>query len=246
MRVALLAIAMALLVPAAAVAAGPPDATTGAAKSVTQAAATVTGTVDPQGSATTYRFESRDVDQLWPAERRRRRRLGHRSGRRLREPQRADDRHHLPLPRRGDQRGRDHARQRSRPEDRGRARAAGADHGLGAQRHAGRGAPDGLRSTPTAARRSTDHFEYGTSTCYGKRTAESQRGNWQTARRSRRASRPDARRALPLPGRGHQRRGRRSRARPQLHRAAATRRASRSPRRPIPPRGAARPRSADA
>jgi hypothetical protein len=57
MRVAALALALALLVPAAAVAAGPPSATTGTAKNVTQSAATVTGTVDPQGSATTYRFE---------------------------------------------------------------------------------------------------------------------------------------------------------------------------------------------
>ena len=55
MRAAVLV--MALLVPASAVAAGPPSATTGAAKNVTQAAATVTGSVDPQGTATTYRFE---------------------------------------------------------------------------------------------------------------------------------------------------------------------------------------------
>jgi hypothetical protein len=48
---------LALLVPAAAVAAGPPSATTGAARNVTQATATVTGTVDPQGRATTYLFE---------------------------------------------------------------------------------------------------------------------------------------------------------------------------------------------
>jgi hypothetical protein len=57
MRVALLVLVLAVLVPSAAVAAGPPSATTGAAKNVTQSAATVTGTVDPQGSATTYRFE---------------------------------------------------------------------------------------------------------------------------------------------------------------------------------------------
>jgi hypothetical protein len=55
MRVALLVVA--LLVPATAVAAGPPSATTGAAKNVTQNTATLTGTVDPQGTATTYRFE---------------------------------------------------------------------------------------------------------------------------------------------------------------------------------------------
>jgi hypothetical protein len=51
------ALVLALLVPATAAAAGPPSATTGAASSVTQSSATVSGTVDPQGTATTYRFE---------------------------------------------------------------------------------------------------------------------------------------------------------------------------------------------
>jgi hypothetical protein len=55
MRAAVLLLA--LLVPATAVAAGPPSATTGAASSITQTSATVSGTVDPQGTATTYRFE---------------------------------------------------------------------------------------------------------------------------------------------------------------------------------------------
>jgi hypothetical protein len=55
MRVA--ALVLALLVPAVAVAAGPPSATTGAATAVGQTTATVNGTVDPQGMATTYRFE---------------------------------------------------------------------------------------------------------------------------------------------------------------------------------------------
>jgi hypothetical protein len=56
MRAAALALAL-LVVPAVALAAGPPSATTGAATSVTQSGATVNGTVDPQGMATTYRFE---------------------------------------------------------------------------------------------------------------------------------------------------------------------------------------------
>src|SRR5690348_5697075 len=56
MRAALLALVL-LAVPAVAVAAGPPTATTGAASSVMQGGATVSGTVDPQGMATTYRFE---------------------------------------------------------------------------------------------------------------------------------------------------------------------------------------------
>jgi hypothetical protein len=57
MRAAALVLAL-LVVPAAvAVAAGAPSATTGAASSVAQSSATVGGTVDPQGMATTYRFE---------------------------------------------------------------------------------------------------------------------------------------------------------------------------------------------
>src|SRR5512132_2334237 len=56
MRVAA-ALALALLVPAVAVAAGPPDATTGAASSVAQTTATIAGSVNPQGTATTYHFE---------------------------------------------------------------------------------------------------------------------------------------------------------------------------------------------
>jgi hypothetical protein len=46
-----------LLVPAVAIAAGPPDATTGAASSVAQNTATVAGTVNPQGTPTTYQFQ---------------------------------------------------------------------------------------------------------------------------------------------------------------------------------------------
>jgi hypothetical protein len=56
MRVAA-AFALALLVPAVAVAAGPPDATTGAASNVAQTTATIAGSVNPQGTATTYHFE---------------------------------------------------------------------------------------------------------------------------------------------------------------------------------------------
>jgi hypothetical protein len=57
MRVAVVVIAMLLVVAAVAPAAGPPAATTGAAKDLGQTTATVTGTVDPQGMATTYHFE---------------------------------------------------------------------------------------------------------------------------------------------------------------------------------------------
>ena len=57
MRVAVVVIAMLLVAAAVAPAAGPPAATTGAAKDLGQTTATVTGTVDPQGMATTYHFE---------------------------------------------------------------------------------------------------------------------------------------------------------------------------------------------
>jgi hypothetical protein len=56
MRVAAVLL-LALLVPAVAVAAGPPDATTGAASNVAQTTATVAGSVNPQAAATTYHFE---------------------------------------------------------------------------------------------------------------------------------------------------------------------------------------------
>jgi hypothetical protein len=53
MRLAVAVIALLLVLAAAAPAAGPPAATTGAATDVGQTTATVTGTVDPQGLATT-------------------------------------------------------------------------------------------------------------------------------------------------------------------------------------------------
>jgi hypothetical protein len=46
-----------LALPAVAIAAGPPAATTGAATGVTRTTATLTGTVDPNGTATSYHFE---------------------------------------------------------------------------------------------------------------------------------------------------------------------------------------------
>lgn len=57
MRLAVVAIAMLLLGAAAASAAGPPAATTGSATNIGQTTATVAGTVDPQGMATTYHVE---------------------------------------------------------------------------------------------------------------------------------------------------------------------------------------------
>jgi hypothetical protein len=57
MRLAALVACLALVLTAATRAAGPPVATTGGASAVGASTATVTGTVDPQGNATTYHFE---------------------------------------------------------------------------------------------------------------------------------------------------------------------------------------------
>jgi Fibronectin type III domain len=57
MRVAIVVLAMLLIAAAAAPAAGPPTATTGAATGLGDTTATVTGTVDANGMATTYHFE---------------------------------------------------------------------------------------------------------------------------------------------------------------------------------------------
>jgi hypothetical protein len=57
MRLATLVAALLVGLTAVALAAGPPIAATGAVTEAGQSTATVTGTVDPQGSATTYRFE---------------------------------------------------------------------------------------------------------------------------------------------------------------------------------------------
>jgi len=57
MRLAVVVIAMLLAAAAVAPAAGPPAATTGAATSVGQSTATATGTVDPNGMATTFHME---------------------------------------------------------------------------------------------------------------------------------------------------------------------------------------------
>ena len=70
-------------------------------------------------------------------------------------------------------------------------------------------------------RATTYHFEYGTTTSYGKRTADASAGSGQSARSVSAAHLgPEPQHALPLPRRGGQRRGHRPRARPQLRHAA--------------------------
>jgi len=53
----ILVLCLLLALPGAALAAGPPAATTGATTGVTRSAATLNGTVDPNGSSTAYHFE---------------------------------------------------------------------------------------------------------------------------------------------------------------------------------------------
>ena len=173
----------------------------------------------PQGHGDDLPLRVRDVVELRPADRRGRRRLGHRRGRRVGRPQRADERHHLPLPRRGDQRGRRRARRGPHAEDRRRARAAGRE--TGSARNVTAVAARLAASVDPNGRATTYHFEYGTSTSYGKRTADASAGSGQSARSvSAAISGLTRQHALPLPRRGQQRRGRRPRARPQLRHAA--------------------------
>jgi hypothetical protein len=178
MRVAVLVLA--LLVPAAAVAAGPPSATTGAAKNVTQAAATVTGTVDPQGMATTYRFEYGTSTSygLQTAE------VDAGSGTGAVDASAnlsgltTDTTYHyrvVATNAAGVARGADHT-----------LKTAAAPGPPGATTGSARNVtPVAARLTASVdpnGRATTYHFEYGTSTSYGKRTADASAGSGQSAR----------------------------------------------------------------
>jgi hypothetical protein len=102
---------------ATAAAAGPPSATTGAAD-VTQSSATLAGSVDPQ--AWRRRTTSNTGPRRATACRRADVDAGSGAGAvdASAGAHRADDRHHLPLPRRRDQRGRASPRRRSHAQDR--------------------------------------------------------------------------------------------------------------------------------
>jgi hypothetical protein len=178
MRVAVLVLA--LLVPAAAVAAGPPSATTGAAKNVTQSAATVTGTVDPQGSATTYRFEYGTSSSygLQTAESDAGSGTGAVDASANLGGLTTDTTYHyrvVATNAAGITRGTDHT-----------LRTAGAPQPPRASTGSARNVtPVAARLTASVdpnGRATTYHFEYGTSTSYGKRTAEAGAGSGQSAR----------------------------------------------------------------
>jgi hypothetical protein len=180
MRAAALALAL-LVVPAAvAVAAGPPSATTGAASSVTQSSATVSGSVDPQGLATTYRFEygtsssyglqTADVD------------AGSGTGAVDASASltglTSDTTYHYRLVATnaaGVARGSDHTlKTDARPGPPGATTGSARSVSAVAARLSASVDPNG--------RPTTYHFEYGTTTGYGKRTADASAGSGQSAR----------------------------------------------------------------
>jgi hypothetical protein len=178
MRAAVLVLA--LLVPAAAVAAGPPSATTGSATSVTQAGATVTGTVDPQGMATTYRFEYGTSTSygLQTAESDAGSGTGAVDASANLSGLTTDTTYHyrvVATNAAGVARGADHT-----------LKTAAAPGPPGATTGSARNVtPAAARLTASVdpnGRATTYHFEYGTSTSYGKRTADASAGSGQSAR----------------------------------------------------------------
>jgi hypothetical protein len=178
MRVAVLVLA--LLVPAAAVAAGPPSATTGSARNVTQSGATVTGTVDPQGMATTYRFEYGTSSSygLQTAE------VDAGSGTGAVDASAdlsgltTDTTYHyrvVATNAAGVTRGADRTlKTTAAPGPPGASTSSARNVTAVSARLAASVDPNG--------RATTYHFEYGTSTSYGKRTAEAGAGSGQSAR----------------------------------------------------------------
>ena len=178
MRVAVLVLA--LLVPATAAAAGPPSATTGSASNVTQTGATVAGTVDPQGMATTYRFEygTSTAYGLQTAESDAGSGTGAVDAAADLSGLTTDTTYHyrvVATNAAGVARGADHT-----------LKTAAAPGPPGASTGAVRNvATAGARLTASVdpnGRATTYHFEYGTSTSYGKRTADASAGSGQSAR----------------------------------------------------------------
>ena len=148
----------------------PPVAVTGAADSLTETTANLNGSVDPNGTATTYHFEygtSAGYGLMTPERRRRR---GHRPGRRPGPDHRPHAQHDLPLPARGHPghrarlRGRPHVPHGDRP---GRRRAS---RPTGSREVQSRSALLITQVDPNA-QATTVRFEYGRSTGYGSHTA---------------------------------------------------------------------------
>ena len=178
MRAAVLVLA--LLVPATAVAAGPPSATTGAASSVTQSGATVSGTVDPQGMATTYHFEYGTSSSygLQTAEVDAGSGTGSVDASATLTGLTNDTTYHyrvVATNASGVTRGSD----RTLKTD---ARPGPPGATTGSARNVSPVAARLSASVDPNGRATTYHFEYGTTTGYGKRTADASAGSGQSAR----------------------------------------------------------------
>ena len=229
MRLFLVLLRPARACPAAALAAGPPAATTGAAL----------GRHAHDGDAERHRGPERLGHELplrvrhddgvrAHLRRRRRRRRGRRRRRSAIGLEGLSAGHDLPLPARGHQRRRRRARAPTARSARPPARALPGVSSTAAREVGPTGAT--LRSRIDPNRGATSyHFEYGLSQSYGSRTPERGAGAGDAARARRRGDRrPAAVPPLPLPRRGDQR-GRPARQRqPHLHHAAACRPPSRS------------------
>jgi hypothetical protein len=178
MRAAALALAL-LVVPAVALAAGPPGATTGTATSVTQSGATVNGTVDPQGMATTYRFEYGTSSSygLQTAEVDAGSGTGAVDASAVLSGLTSDTTYHyrvVATNAAGVTPGSDRTlKTDAGPGPPGATTSSARNVTTSAARLAGSVDPNG--------RATTYHFEYGTSTSYGKRTAEASAGSGQSA-----------------------------------------------------------------
>jgi hypothetical protein len=178
MRTAVLVLA--LLLPATAVAAGPPSAVTGAAKNVGQSTATVTGTVDPQGMATTYRFEYGTSASygLQTAESDAGSGTGAVDASASLTGLTTDTTYHyrvVATNAAGVDRGSDHSfRTAAAPGPPGASTGSARNVTVAGARLTAGVDPNG--------RATTYHFEYGTSTGYGKRTAEADAGRGQSAK----------------------------------------------------------------
>src|SRR5215218_10704779 len=180
MRLAVAVIAMLLALAATAPAAGPPAATTGAATDVGQTTATATGTVDPQGMPTTYHIEYGTSTSYGLA-------TGEQdagSGTGAAAVQAAltgltsDTTYHyrvVATNAAGVDRGADRTfKTAAAPGPPGASTSSARNVTAVSARLAASVDPNG--------RATTYHFEYGTSTSYGKRTAEAGAGSGQSAR----------------------------------------------------------------
>jgi hypothetical protein len=179
MRAVVLSLAL-LVLPAAAAAAGPPTAATGAATSVTQTGAALAGSVDPQGLATTYHFEYGTSSSygLQTAEADAGSGTGAVDASATLTGLTSDTTYHYRLVATnaaGVARGSDRTfKTDARPGPPGASTSSARNVTVSSARLAASVDPNG--------RPTTYHFEWGTSTGYGKSTSEASAGSGQSAR----------------------------------------------------------------